>query len=271
MGVSFRKVMSSKPVMAAVTGFATFCLMVAFIAAGLFACLAPVTTQKLADATVTDRISPFSHEQLVDTALAVRDYSFGTGNAELLYNTVRRINVELLSQSSTRLPGAPSLEALNNARGVDQIKQAFSQADDRYVLDADAVSHLDDVFIVGQIATIAAFVLMLLGLAALLHLVYYRNIRALSTPLIASGSILIAVFAVLGIWAVVDFYGLFTAFHSLFFSEGTWTFSYNSLLICSLPTEFWMGMAFIWLGVTCALSIVSIVIGMLLRNRKKRN
>jgi gltX_bact: glutamyl-tRNA synthetase len=37
---------------------------------------------------------------------------------------------------------------------------------------------------------------------------------------------------------VADFNGFFAAFHSLFFASGTWTFSYDSLLITMYPPEF---------------------------------
>ncbi|MFR5193879.1 MAG: DUF1461 domain-containing protein [Eggerthella lenta] len=40
-----------------------------------------------------------------------------------------------------------------------------------------------------------------------------------------------AVLVVLGLWGVIDFNGLFAAFHSLFFVDGTRTFNYDPLLI----------------------------------------
>ena len=49
------------------------------------------------------------------------------------------------------------------------------------------------------------------------------------------------------------------------FAAGTWTFSWDSLLICMYPPEFWVGMGAIWLVVTVACCVVCITIGRLLR------
>ncbi len=80
--------------------------------------------------------------------------------------------------------------------------------------------------------------------------------------LVAAGTVVLVAFAGLGIWAAVNFAGFFAAFHGLFFSQGNWTFPYDSLLICSLPTEFWMGMGAIWLLVSVLASVLSIVVGL---------
>ena len=73
--------------------------------------------------------------------------------------------------------------------------------------------------------------------------------RALGGVAQAAGIAVVAVFALLAAWVVVDFNGFFAAFHSLFFANGTWTFSYDSLLITMYPPEFWIGMGAVWLAV----------------------
>lgn len=275
--------MASKPIMALVTLVATFCLMVTFVAIGLGVCVLPPTTTAIANKTVDVIDSPFSHDQLVKCSEAVRDYSFGSHDEASLYETMRQINIERLSSESSNSIstssalsrgairiGSPSLSELQNASTLEQTKAALSKASDRYALDADAISHLDDVYNVAVTAGIAAIIIIVLAVAALAHLCFYERLHRIWQPLIASGAILIAVFALLSAWAVIDFYGLFTVFHSLFFSEGTWTFNFDSLLICSLPTEFWMGMAFLWLGVTVILSAISIVVGVMIRAKVRR-
>ena len=77
----------------------------------------------------------------------------------------------------------------------------------------------------------------------------------------AAGILVIVVFVALGVFAAIDFDRFFTLFHSVFFSQGNWTFPYDSLLICALPTVFWVGMGVIWLIVTVLVSILSIAIG----------
>ena len=80
-----------------------------------------------------------------------------------------------------------------------------------------------------------------------------------------AGVSVLAVFALLAAWVAIDFDGFFAQFHSLFFAAGTWTFSWDSLLICMYPPEFWVGMGVIWLVVTVACCVVCITIGRLLR------
>ena len=85
--------------------------------------------------------------------------------------------------------------------------------------------------------------------------------RQVGNVVMASGIVVFVAFVALGAWAIVDFNGFFRMFHQLFFSQGNWEFPYDSLLICALPTEFWMGMGVVWLAVSFAVSILSIIIG----------
>ena len=89
--------------------------------------------------------------------------------------------------------------------------------------------------------------------------------RLLGRVLTGAGVSVLAVFALLAAWVAIDFDGFFAQFHSLFFAAGTWTFSWDSLLICMYPPEFWVGMGTIWLVVTVACCVVCITIGRLLR------
>lgn len=116
-------------------------------------------------------------------------------------------------------------------------------------------------------ARIALAVIALLAVAACAHMAIRVGRRALGGVLLAAGIVVVAAFALLAAWVVVDFNGFFAAFHSLFFASGTWTFSYDSLLITMYPPEFWMGMGAVWLAATGLLSILAIVVGALLRRR----
>ena len=89
--------------------------------------------------------------------------------------------------------------------------------------------------------------------------------RLIGNVLMAAGIAVFAVFIALFVFAAIDFNRFFTLFHGVFFSQGNWTFPYDSLLICALPTEFWVGMGVVWLVVTALISILSIAIGARLR------
>ena len=62
---------------------------------------------------------------------------------------------------------------------------------------------------------------------------------------------------------VIDFNGLFAAFHSLFFVDGTWTFNYDSLLISMYPIDFWMGMGAVWVGSAIGVGLLCFAAGCL--------
>ena len=145
---------------------------------------------------------------------------------------------------------------------------ALAKVSDRYALDADAVSHLEDCN--GLITGLSSY-LGMIGVAALiiaLVLGFRKQFAALAFMLRMGPALLLAVLVILGLWGVIDFNGLFAAFHSLFFANGTWTFSYDSLLITMYPPEFWIGMGAVWLAATGLLSIASVVVGALLRRKR---
>ncbi len=223
-----------------------------FVSCGFAVCVGfPQITEALSRSTCDVERSPFDADQLTQAALATRDYSFGSHNYDDLMDTMAAINDEahtpLANESTTKL----------------------ASGDESYVLTPDAISHLDDIYnIVSRIyyvligvAVIAAFILIFMFIT--------WGSRSLAPVLIGSGVAILAIFIVLGIWALVSFNSLFAVFHSLFFASGSWTFSADSLLICSLPEDFWIGMVIIWLAVSMILSILSLVLGIVLHRRGK--
>jgi uncharacterized membrane protein len=62
-----------------------------------------------------------------------------------------------------------------------------------------------------------------------------------------AGAVWCAVLIALAVLAgLSNFDALFTAFHGLFFAEGTWTFAADSLLIRTFPEQFWATAAGVW-------------------------
>lgn len=140
---------------------------------------------------------------------------------------------------------------------------ALAKVSDRYALDADAVSHLEDCN--GLITGLSSY-LGMIGVAALiiaLVLGFRKQFAALAFMLRMGPALLLAVLVVLGLWGLVDFNGLFAAFHSLFFVEGTWTFNYDSLLISMYPIDFWMGMGAVWVGSAIGVGLLCFAAGCL--------
>jgi integral membrane protein (TIGR01906 family) len=118
--------------------------------------------------------------------------------------------------------------------------------DGRPGFDVSAVSHLADVRRV-----IAGARLVTWGLALMLTLwlavqVVRRRFDRVAQVMRAA-AIWCAVLVVLAALAgLLDFDALFSAFHGLFFAEGTWTFASDSLLIQTFPESFWAVAAGMW-------------------------
>ena len=228
-------------------------LAVTLVAAGFAVDAAlPQTTELLAESYsgTTNDATPFSHDELVYAAVVTRDYTVGSNDLEALYEMLHAINDE-----------ANTIYA-----GVDD--ETLAAGDELYTLDAEAISHLDDVYQVVKIAQAVLIVVATLAVAACAHVGVRRGRRALGRVFWLAGLFVLVAFIALGAWIVLDFNGFFAVFHSLFFTEGTWTFSSESLLITMYPTAFWMGMGAIWVVVTCLLSIISLLLGAKLRRRR---
>ena len=249
--------------------FAGLALAVTFVAAGFMACLAPPATSLMARMFVDDATSPFNRDQLVSVAEATRDYSFGSHDLGALYQTIydvdRAYADSLTAQGATLPAGFPALVALSRSGDVAQLKASFAGASEMYAYSPDTISHLDDCYHLATRAKVVLAVVAVLALAGCIFVGVKGGKRRLGTLFMASGIALVVAFAALGVWAFVDFNALFTTFHSLFFKAGSWTFPYDSLLICALPTAFWIGMAVIWLVVSMLVSIIFVVIGVKVR------
>lgn len=228
----------------------TVLLAVTLIAAGFAAVAVPdwaTVALSRAFSGCDQPLTPFTHDELASMAVAGKHYTFDSNNADELNEAIAAANASAEADSRTTVIG----EASETRR-----------------LPADAISHLDDVYRVVSVAKPALAVIAVLCVAGLAHVAVRINRRVLGRVLIAGGAFVLAAFAALGIWALVDFYGLFGVFHSLFFQAGTWTFSIDSLLITLYPTAFWMGMAGIWLAVTCGLSILAVLVGFTLGHKQ---
>lgn len=238
--------------MQAVTAIA---LSLTYLAAGFAVCAGlPDTTMRLAYATVDDASSPFDKEQLISLAGATREYTVGAHDRDTLVEALVSANAEA---------GTPYANAT--------AEELISKAPDAYTLDAAAISHLDDVNdlverltmpIVG-VAIIAAFCLM-----GTLRMFGYEPV---GRALIWAGACLLAVLLIVWLWGLVGFSGFFAGVHALLFSEGTWLFPADSLLITMFPQGFWMGMGLVWLVVSGLLATISTIGGaLMLRHAKRR-
>lgn len=118
--------------------------------------------------------------------------------------------------------------------------------DGRPGFDAGAVSHLIDVRVVLDRARIFTGIVTLLVAVWVAIQLRRRRIERVSAALRAGAVLTIALIALAAAAAFSDFESFFTAFHGLFFSSGTWTFPYDSLLIQTFPEPFWVTCGAAW-------------------------
>ena len=246
-------------------------LAVIFVAAGVAVCTTPPVTQGLSTVFARDDLSPFDRNQLVKVADATRDYSFGAHDKAALYRAIYEVDAEYrdkmqYSATGTVGQGFPNLAAVTDKTSVAQLESAFAGASELYCYSKETVSHLDDCYKLMQSALPFVAAAALLAVAGLAFTGATGRKRRVGAVLMGAGGAVLVTFAVLGAWAAVNFNSFFAAFHGLLFSQGNWQFPFDSLLICSLPTPFWMGMGVICLVVSVVLSLISLLVGRKCRN-----
>ncbi len=268
-------------------GIGATVLAVTLLVCGFAACCLPVTTDSLAGAVSTGADSPYTHEQLVSLAQETRAFTVDAHSSmEEARESLAADVVAAAREASAE--GAPKYsqwtqqakQVLGDAEGEGgavaaddgaaagdgsalETMDALAKVSDRYALDADAVSHLEDCN--GLITGLSSY-LGMIGVAALiiaLVLGFRKQFAALAFMLRMGPALLLAVLVVLGLWGLIDFNGLFAAFHSLFFVDGTWTFNYDSLLISMYPIDFWMGMGAVWVGSAIGVGLLCFAAGCL--------
>ena len=244
-------------------------LAVAYVAAGLAVCMLPPVTHSLSSVFAKDDLSPYSRAQLVEVADATRDFSFGSHDEAALYRTVYVVcddyRQAILNAGGAMPADFPNLDAVTDMGSLVQLKTAFADASELYCYSANTVAHLDDCYRLVALAFPVLVVALAVAVVGLVFIGVSGRKRWVGGTLQAAGIVVVLAVLALAIWAIVDFAGFFRTFHQLFFSQGNWEFPYDSLLICALPTEFWMGMGAVWLVVTLVVSALSMFVGRKLR------
>ena len=228
--------------------------MVTLVAAGFAVCIIPKSTEIIAQTVPRDETSPFSKDQLIEMSIVGRDYTIDAHDRQALIDEMAKINKD------AKTPYANATET------------RLLSAEDIYVLTPDAISHLDDVYRVVSIAKIACAIIAIVMVIGLIIVRVASGRRVFGHVMFWSGLLILVGLIALAAFAIIDFNGFFNVFHSLFFKDGTWTFSARSLLICMYPLPFWIRMALVWVivSVVCCLIFMIIGRGAIKRARRKR-
>ena len=127
------------------------------------------------------------------------------------------------------------------------------------------IGHMLDVKIVADSFKTILWILAIIVVGGLILLLARSETRALGAKAIKQGG-LMTVIIVIGVmvfmgaaWGVA-----FTLFHNLFFSSGTWTFSYSDSLIRLFPEQFWFDFGMLWMGLILLEGIILALVGYML-------
>ncbi|MDR0308640.1 MAG: DUF1461 domain-containing protein [Coriobacteriales bacterium] len=134
----------------------------------------------------------------------------------------------------------------------------------------DVVSHMQDVRTVFEGLRIFTLFTSLILIFLFVLLVYRRAYRQLGTALLVGGISTFILCLVVAAIGYLNFDALFAWLHSLFFAEGSWTFSADSLLICTYPLQFWIDMGASWAIMLATACLLSVVAGIILRIKRRK-
>ena len=137
--------------------------------------------------------------------------------------------------------------------------------DGRSGFDAAAVSHLVDVRRVIAWARLATGIAAILVASWIVLLVRRERVRALASACFAGAALCVGFLALAVMAGAVSFDALFTWFHGLFFSAGTWEFPADALLIQVFPEPFWAAAAAWWAGLVLLGAVLLGLFGWLVR------
>lgn len=278
-----------------ISAIAAVALGATLLACGLAVCCLPQATNFLSANTSAFELSPYEPSQLTALADATREFTvddYGRSDlgeegarAALCEKIIDAARTSAAADSPTSDRWTPAARAVlgevddkASSLGEDSGSEADAAAmrdavaslaalNQAYALDDAALSHLTDVNDVISRVTWALIGVAVLAAFCLMVALRSFGAQAAGRALMWAGGGIVVLLVLLGAWTLIGFESFFAAFHSLFFAEGTWTFPYDSLLICMYPTAFWMGMGAIWLVTTGALSILSLVSGRMLVKR----
>jgi integral membrane protein (TIGR01906 family) len=106
------------------------------------------------------------------------------------------------------------------------------------------LSHMEDVQEAFTQMTIAAAVGALVWIGGFVALVVPRRTRRVAAATLRTGGLFtLGLLLVIGVVMAVSWWEFFTAFHRIFFAEGTWVFLRSDTLIRLFPIRFWIDVA----------------------------
>ena len=252
---------------------------------GFIACTLPQATSAIGGTFSGWEHATYPEADMEEIAEAVRSFSIEGTSSEDLYNTIFSVMQESEPQiaalfeegsakntdNTTANNNTAAGKTSNSGNGTNTSSSNLAlsptnlaELEDQYSLPRNALSHLQDctpIFTTGRISVGVVGGFALVGLIALGILAGRKRIGG---TLIAGSALVIGILVALGIWAAVDFDGIFTWMHTLFFAQGSWVFNSDSLLITLFPEAFWAAMAGLWIISSVIFALIAGIVGKIL-------
>ena len=165
--------------------------------------------------------------------------------------------------------GSYGVDYLNNAAGPEYLGGLMDLSGNPLFLNTE-VAHMADVKAVIA-ATFTAGLILLVAAAAIALYLSRRYAGGIRRALFAGAVSTIGLMVVLGVLGTLNWRAFFTGFHSLFFSEGTWTFSLDDTLIRLYPTQFWVDSAISVAGLVVVVSVITLILTWPTARRRERS
>lgn len=229
---------------------------------GFMVCTTPQATSAIGGTFSGWEHATYPKEDMEQIAEAVRSFSIEGTSSEELYNTI----YDALQQTQPQIAALFEAGSANDTTvDTSQLESTnLAELEEEFSLPRNALSHLQDctpIFTTGRISVgvVGAF-----GIAGLIALGILSGRKRIGGALIAASSLVIGVLVALGLWAAIDFEGLFTWMHTVLFAQGNWTFDPDSLLITLFPEAFWAAMAGLWILSSIVFALIAGFVGKIL-------
>ena len=246
---------------------------------GFMVCTLPQATSAIGGTFSGWEHATYPEADMEEIAEAVRSFSIEGTSSEDLYNTIFSVMQESEPQiaalfeegsakntdNTTANNNTAAGKTSNSGNGTNTSSSNLAlsstnlaELEDEYSLPRNALSHLQDctpIFTTGRISVGVVGGFALVGLIALGILAGRKRI---------GGTLITGSALVIGIWAAVDFDGIFTWMHTLFFAQGSWVFNSDSLLITLFPEAFWAAMAGLWIISSVIFALIAGIVGKIL-------
>jgi integral membrane protein (TIGR01906 family) len=196
-------------------------------------------------------------------------------SASLVYFVLYVALISLLLQQSTYTHITDITQQKQNAAIIDYLRWPFFTPNELSFLSDAEASHMADV----KETFNAAFILWLAATGIIAGIVgtftyhsWWSRIDELFTrSLRASGWTLLAIALFLVLASLLNFERLWLIFHAIFFPQGNWMFSPDSILITLYPSAFFERFVLRWLLSISSFGIVAIVVSYLRQQMRRHD